>query len=425
MPRVTVCVDDDSHAVRAVVVDGERIDDVEVVRERQHAPPAQSAAILEFCPRAHTGADVRLDRALSACVRPRVLAAVPWTLASVPPGCAVADNTAYVLPSLSAPERKSFFPINWRYAAGYAIVEIEPVLDETTSAALSAEFFMTRQFSATRDAMADALRGPNSHGSTPGFILPDTAKHLAAHAHAGASARDPLLTQFKPDFAGPLRLQPDDYIAFCSSTWTHVSKETKALAGHAEGARHYYAVVKYNLPIESVDQLKMLLYCNPNADSWAKFVARKPFERALETAKAIRARFLGEALARAGLRPRRSCPHIVDTTTDVFDTDTVSVAISSGGEAAGVVFYSGCAATHRAVRGLVVEVGPDRDAGLVWLHGTPSEKVGGDAWKQPASVNSTPVFSSVRATSRTLDSFASAGWAKENGYAKLEPIVFV
>jgi hypothetical protein len=77
------------------------------------------------------------------------------------------------------------------------------------------------------------------------------------------------------------------------------------------------------------------------------------------------------------------------------------------------------------VRGLVTEVGPDRDAGLLWLHGTPSGKIGGDAWKQPASVNSLPVFSNVRATSKTLDAFASAGWEKANGYAKLEPIVFV
>jgi hypothetical protein len=29
--------------------------------------------------------------------------------------------------------------------------------------------------------------------------------------------------------------------------------------------RHYYAVVKYALPVEAVDQLKMLLYLNPNA----------------------------------------------------------------------------------------------------------------------------------------------------------------
>lgn len=425
MPRVKVCVDEDTNAVRAVFVDGERVDDVDVVRERQHAPPAESAVILEFCPAAHTGADRRLDRALAACVRPRALAAVPWRHAAVPPGCSFADCTAYVLPAIRAPERGSFFPLNWRYGAGFALVEIEPVLDEKTNAALSAEFFMTRAFQATRDALAAAVRGPNSHGSTPGFILPDTAKHLAPHAHAGVTAHDPLLAQFKPDFAGPLRLQPDDYVAFCSSTWGNVSKDTKALAGHAEGARHYYCVVKYNLPLESVDQIKMLVYTNPNSDNWGKLVSRKPFERALEAARSARARFLADALAAAGLRARRSMPHVVDTATDVFDTAPVAVAASSGGEAAGVAFYAGCAATHRAARGLVVEAGPDRDAGLLWLHGTPSEKIGGDAWKQPASVNSLPVYAGARATSKTLDAFASAGWERANGYAKIEPVVFV
>ena len=149
------------------------------------------------------------------------------------------------------------------------MVEIEPVLDDTTNASLSSEYFMTRQFQERSKEMTKLLRGANSHGSTPGFILPETSKHLAAYAHAGTT-RDPLLTQFRPDFVKThkLKLQPDDYFAFCTSTWTNVSKETKAMAGHSEAMRHYYAVVKWSLPVESVDQLKMLLYCNPNADTW-------------------------------------------------------------------------------------------------------------------------------------------------------------
>jgi hypothetical protein len=427
MPRISVCVDEETHAILAVLLDGERHEDVEVVRERQHAPPANSAVVLEFCPRAHTGADLQLDRALRCCTRPRALAVVPWRQAWVPPGAAFADLTAYVLPASAAPERHSFFPVNWRYAAGLAMVEIEPIIDETTSAALSAEYFMTRQFQELRGGIEAALRGPNTHGSMPGFILPDTAKHLAAHAHAGVAAHDPLLAQFRPDYVrtSVLKLQADDYVAFCSSTWSTVSKETKAIAGHAEGARHYYAVVKMGLPPECVDQLKMLVFCNPNGDSWAKLVARKPFQRALDTARALRAKMLTEALGRAGLQPRKSNPHVVDSATDVFDETPVHVPVTSGGEVEGVTFYSGCTPTHRAARGVLTEVGPERDAGLLWLHGPPSEKVGGEAWKQPASVHSLPAYATARATKATLDGFAAAGWVRKHGYAKLEPIVFV
>ena len=105
--------------------------------------------------------------------------------------------------------------------------------------------------------MKAALRGPNTHSSVPGFILPETAKHLAPYAHAGIAAIDPLLTQFRPDFVktSKLRLQDGEYVAFCSSSWANVSKEAKAMAGHADGSRHYYAVVKYGLPQECVDQV--------------------------------------------------------------------------------------------------------------------------------------------------------------------------
>jgi hypothetical protein len=232
----------------------------------------------------------------------------------VPPGCAYAESAAYVLPAHALPEPRSFFPFNWRYAAGFALVEIEPMLDDKTNAALSAEYFMTRQFQEKRTALAAALRGAsNSHGTTPGFILPDTSKHLAAYAHLG-TARDPLLAQFRPDFArtSKLKLLSGDYIAFCTSTWSNVSAETKAMAGHAEAMRHYYAVVKWGLPLESVDQLKMLLYCNPNGDTWAKLVARKPFERAVDLARALRAKFLTDALSIAGkgLRPLGTPPRL-------------------------------------------------------------------------------------------------------------------
>lgn len=115
----------------------------------------------------------------------------------------------------------------------------------------------------------------------------------------------------------------------------------------------------------------------------------------------------------------------MDTSTDVFDEQPFDVASPDGSSTAGVVFYAGCSPTHRATRGVLTEAGPDRDLGLIWLHGQPSSAVGGCAWKQPASVHSLPVYASARATTRTLESFAAAGWNREWGYAKVEPIVFV
>ena len=124
------------------------------------------------------------------------------------------------------------------------------------------------------------------------------------------------------------------------------------------------------------------------------------------------------------MQPKRSNPHVVDTATDVFDPQPTEVNADGLG-APGVVFYSGCAATHRAARGLITELAPERDAGLIWLHGSPSEKIGGEPWKQAASVNSLPVFAGGKATTSTLKSYASAGWSMDYGYAKLDPIIFV
>jgi hypothetical protein len=179
MPRVTVHVDADSRAVTGVHLDGARADDVEVVTSPGGAAGAAasrraSAVILEFCPRAAGGHDADLDRALDACVRPRLLAAVPWKHAAVPPGCAHADSAAYVLPANAMPDSHSFFPINWRYASGFALVEIEPVLDDKSSAVLSAEFFMTRQFQ---------VRG----ASAP--LGPPPRRGLAARARSAGTQR--------------------------------------------------------------------------------------------------------------------------------------------------------------------------------------------------------------------------------------------
>lgn len=440
MKKVTVLVDEETNVVSSVLLNEVPVPEFEIVRKKQEAS-LPLTVVREFWQRA--GRDPLLDKALRACCAPRVLAVVPWRNAHVPPGCSYADGVAYALPAGQMPSGASFFPVNWRYAAGIALVEIEPVLDTNSNSALSADFFMTRQFQEKHAAFARSARGPNNHEDIPGFVLPETIKHLEPFAQSGAS-HDPLLAKFKPDFvkSSKLRLQDDDYIAFCTSNWNLVSKDTKACAGHVEGARHYYAVVKYALPVECVDQLKMVVYTNPNKvrlplrhrprcsdpsmpqDTWGKLASRKLFERAQETARGLRARFLVQVLEAAGLQAKRSNPRVVDSTTDVFAPATLAVTSSGEAEAQGIVFYAGCTPTCQAVRGVVAEVGPDRDAGLLWLHGSPSEKVGGDAWPQPASVHSLPVYSTARSTAKTLDTYVAAGWCKEWGYAKLEPIVF-
>jgi hypothetical protein len=232
---------------------------------------------------------------------------------------------------------------------------------------------------------------------------------------------------FKPDFVSTsqLLMQNDDYMAFAVSDWSQVSLETKQSAGHTETTRHFYAVVKYKLPEECMEQLKLLVYLNPNQDSWAKLVSRKPFERACATAKGLREKYLKDLLHTVGLQPKKSNPHVVDTMCDVFDTQIVNVENADGAEMRGIVFHAGCTPTHRAHQGVLTEIAEERDAGLLWLHGPPSERIGGEPWKQSASVNSLPVFTKGRVTKKTMDTYAAAGWSKGNGFAKIEPLVFI
>jgi hypothetical protein len=419
--KAVVTVNELTRAVERVTVDGEAAEVVDVVSAGA-APEVPSCVVLDFSP--GTG-DARLAAALRLCAPPRALAAVPWHGARVPPGCSYAEGLAVILPADRPPEPNAFFPLNWCYASGIALVEVEPVLDERSGTALSREFFLSERFGESRAALSAALRGANRHEDLPGFILQDTAAQLAPYAHGTRPADDPLLRRHRPADGARLRLQADDYIMFGSSDWDTASRETKTGAGHAPGARHYYAAVRYALPVESVDQLKMLVYLNPNNDTWRKLASRKPFERALETARAARAGFLRDALAGAGLRPRRSCPHVTDTASDVFDDDVIRVDTGDETAGEGIAFFSGCAPTHRAERGLVTEMGPERDAGLLWLHGPPSAKTGGEPWKQALSANSVPVRTPSRVTRRTLDAFERAGWDKTNGYVKIEPIVFI
>jgi hypothetical protein len=111
-------------------------------------------------------------------------------------------------------------------------------------------------------------------------------------------------------------------------------------------------VVKYTLPVETVDQLRHVLFENPMKDTWASFVKRKVFTRAEEIATAIREAKLQQALSRLGLRPKTSNPEVVSSVYNLFDNTVVNVNVSKGDETTGdlrleesegVTFYSNCA----------------------------------------------------------------------------------
>lgn len=426
---VRVQVDEDRNVV-ACFVDGEPLPhSVEITEPRVELP---RGIVRTFCTQLEKrngsfgAATSDLRRALARCGGGKTLAAVPWACARVPPGCVHADGVSYVLPANVRPTPASFFPLDWNYASGMTMIELEPVLDASSAKMLTSEYFLTKQCQSAIKSFTERVRGPNAFGDLPGFILEETRRILAPYAHA-LGEDDPLLTTFDPQYASSprLKLQSNDYIAFGVSDWAAVSDETKALAGHKEAMRHYYAVINFEMPIECIDQIKMIVYTNPSSDTWRKLIERKVFQRVHETVQAVRLSLLTRAMSAIGLKPKKSNPKCVETFSNIFDTNEISVGLDNGQEAQGIAFYSGCAPTHRAERGLLMSLAPDRSDGVLWLHGTPGESIGGRAWKQPASVNGLPTIAPTRITKKTMDSFVAAGWKREWGFAKIEPIIFV
>jgi len=123
----------------------------------------------------------------------------------------------------------------------------------------------------------------------------------------------------------------------------------------------------------------------------------------------------------AQIQPEKK--RMVETVSDVFEGG-LTVRQEDDAEVQGVAFYAGCACTTRAAGGVLIERGPDRDAGLLWLHGPAGPVLGGDPWKQSATANALPARLE-KATTKTLDAFARGGWRREGGYAKIKPMWFV
>jgi len=419
--KVVVYQNDDSHVVEGVDVDGVS-QEFTLVKIEQKLP-VPFTVVTELCPALQKDASLRH---FFHTTRDAYVAAVPWAAASVAPGGSFADCCTYVLPATVLPKENSFFPVNWRYASGFTLIEIEPFVDATTGTQLSAEFFLSKQFTEKLESLQQSLRGLNNLEDIPGFVLADTVKHFFAFADAGGC--DPLLKCYNPQFVrtSKLKLQQEDFIALCVSEWSRVSQETASLAGHTNTTRHYYILCKYSLPVESVDQLKMLLYLNPHSDAWEKFITRKPFERAAETAEQLRLDFINKALRHLSLQPKRSNPHPTHTNFDVFDDHIVNVNVRNNGEdVPGVTFFSGCTPTHRSSRGIVMHMGADKQDGFLWLHGPSSARIGGESWKQPLSVNGLPVTHNVKLSKKSLNTFTKAGWNENWGLVKVEPIQFV
>jgi len=425
--HVTVYQDEHTKEVNRVEVDGLPPEDGFVALSVSSSQALPANVVTELCPTLTRDVDKAL-RKFFALRKDEVLAAVPWSGAHLPPGCSSADVTTYVMPADALPAEKRFFPLNWRYGSGYTLVEIEPTLDAATGVCLTAEFFLSKQFNDKVDALVKTLRGPNNLEDVPGFVLPDTLKHLAPFADAGPA--DPLLRAYDPLFSRTgvtkLRLQASDFAAICVGDWSRCSKDTQAMAGHTPATQHYYLLVKWCLPPECVDQLKMLVFLNPHKDTWGKLVERKPFERAVDTAEHVRHSLVRRLLSGLGLEAKKAAPHFTDTVFDVFDDNVVNVSSPNGDDRGGVSFFAGCTPVHRSSRGVVVDLGPSREDGWLWLHGpSTGAKLGGASWKQPLSANSLPVVAASKLTKKTLTSFAAAGWEQNAGFVKLVPIQYV
>jgi hypothetical protein len=419
--------------VDVVDVDGSKPFVVRIKEDKDDdATPTNRKVVLDFAPKKLA---VIVKRALNQ-LRKQYIVAVPWSNVATE-GFGYPTGLLYVLHSSHVPTR-SFFPVEKAYASGFSMVEIEPVIDRAVGLTLTGEWIAQKAVTEKVLWLRTSLRGPNEDAHLPGLVLSDTLEHLKKHASV-LYQNDPMLRTWRVDtikaHAPHMKLQDGDWVGLFCSDWADVAVETVELSGHKKEMKHYYLVVKYTLPEETVDQLRHVVFENPLNDTWGALVKRKLFSRAEDFATAVRETKLADALSHLGLRPKTANPEVVHSVFNVFDTTPVNVAVSTGDasvgdlrmeETEGVTFYSNCVPTHRCTRGCLVERGPDRDDGLIWLHGPLAGATGGTSWKQPPSVSSLPCSGfNERLKKAQLKSFETAGWDASNGYAKLDALVFV
>ena len=374
------------------------------------------------------GTSSKLPSKLKEAIKPYyddMLAAVVFPNLRVPVGSAHATGALYVMEANAKPRKESFWPLNLQYATGLSIVEIEPRLNED-GLMLTREYLSSQKVRNVLSALHEHLRAPSDPDTQPGVILGDAVKTMERFSSA-AYQSDPLLRTYRSDWDTLWQpcLGDDDYVAICHSDWQDVSKETKDAAGHAVGQKRWYVACKYTLPVEVADQLAVTRFANADEDTWESLVSRKCFTRALEISVKCRETLIDTTLEKLGIRKRLSCPQFTHTTFNVFDTQRVTLQSNSGSQF-GVTFYAGCAPTHRAQRGALVERGPAAEDGLLWIHGPPSASPGGMTWKMAPTCNGVPaeyVGTECKWTKQTLKHLMDSGWDARNGYAKLDVFV--
>ena len=351
-----------------------------------------------------------------------MLASVVFPNHRLPAGAAHPTGALYVLEAQAKPRKECFWPMNLQYGTGLSIVEIEPRLNED-GLMLTREYLSSPKVRAVMSALQEHLRAPADPDVQPGVVLGDALKSLERFTSA-AYENDPLLRTYRSDWDALWQpcLSAEDYVAICVSDWQDVSKETKDSAGHAVGQKRWYVACRFNLPVEVADQLAVTRFVNADDDTWENLVSRKCYARAQEISVRCREMLIETVLDKLGMRKRLSCPQYTHTTWNVFDSQRVTLQSESGVQY-GVTFYAGCAPTHRAQRGALVERGPSPEDGLLWIHGSPTASPGGLPWKMASVCNGIPAdYAGTEAkwTKQTLKWLVDSGWDARNGFAKLE-----
>ena len=269
-------------------------------------------------------------------------------------------------------------------------------------------------------AILDEMRIPV--GRQPGLINPATRAHAAmVSACSPAYPQDPLLRMYDPEpfESWKPHMRRGDFFRIYYSDWDTVNEETRAEYGHGNHDLRFYAVLRWRLPQEMVDQLAQLVRLNPDSESADRLARRTEFERAVEISEGAREAIVNRILKMATLERKKDVGlggGFVHTTSDVF----VPGVSSDYGEDM-VAFYSACAPSNLTSGG-VLSVSDEPSAPAYIFFGPPDRtNVGGDPWDMPEVANAVPT--NLVWSKADVMSMAGVGLPVHNGFIKLQPIV--
>jgi len=333
-------------------------------------------------------------------------------------------GAAHVLGAASIP-KGTFYPLKNDYATCLTVLEINT---RRAGGTIDDSFFTD-----ANNVHIEMIRALNSmpidHAHAPGLILSETTRHFLEYS-SHLVGDDPLLKTFSPGYLETFKpvIQKSDYMYVAKSNWDGLPVQIKQAEASSEGQQHFYLVLRWTLPVEIVDQLKMLLYINPQGDSFEKFASRKILERATDMATSCSRWLVEQALRTLKLEPHPARPHMTHTLSNVFDSNIIKVQQedNGGGCKPGVVFFEGCTPTHRARNGLVVERGGGAPGWMLFQGAADEAGFGGGSWKQPKSVSAFPSLALNEAcwNQKMLQTISGeGGWQQKNGYFKLAPVI--